>query len=564
MVRAIAAKADDGGAMKARFEYACFGAGRVRAGIGAGLDNLGNTCFMNSTLQCLMHCEPFARYCVRHVFRRLALNDPGRLSPSDLQDGKRLCMLGKQIPESPARVQPDAISTVFQTLGGARLIMNRTPGQGMEMSVSPHKLEATLPRLESGGLSRGRQHDAQEFLAKLIDTGEEDIRRAGLPWTQAMHFGLVNRVECSTCGAVSRKQDDSQALNLEIPGEARSVGDCLEAFFTDEILDGDNKYECEKCKEKKMGLQPARKGLRLPDAMPEMLVVHLKRFRFGAGGLYGGYRRKGVAGRYPGNPKAHGGRSNLPGRSPRSFGVGSAYPRSNHSRHNGYGGYGASNGGGYGSSSSSPYGGYGGYGGFGGYNSGLSLGGGSKIQTHLDFDEILQLHGLVEPEASRDEEQEGTGGASAAAAQASSSASGGPAAAASGRQGASGAAAGGSQSRARHTYRLRGIVVHAGSSSFSGHYFAYVKCLPRGWYKDRKSLPAEQWYCMNDSYVTPCGWDEVQRQQAYLVRERAGLTVLHAHARFPLLFGCPATFHLALASVLPCHRHRTDAFCTCV
>ncbi|XP_058447115.1 ubiquitin carboxyl-terminal hydrolase 20 [Malaya genurostris] len=57
-------------------------------------------------------------------------------------------------------------------------------------------------------------------------------------------------------------------------GPAVSLHDCMAAFFSADELKGDNMYSCEKCNKLRNGVKYSRVL-----ALPEMLCVHLKRFR---------------------------------------------------------------------------------------------------------------------------------------------------------------------------------------------------------------------------------------------------------------------------------------------
>jgi|JI6StandDraft_1071083.scaffolds.fasta_scaffold04677_12 ubiquitin carboxyl-terminal hydrolase 36/42 len=55
--------------------------------------------------------------------------------------------------------------------------------------------------------------------------------------------------------------------------QSNSVGDSLEAFFKVDLLSGDNRYRCEKCKK----LSNAHKRF-LFHKLPQVLTIQLKRF----------------------------------------------------------------------------------------------------------------------------------------------------------------------------------------------------------------------------------------------------------------------------------------------
>ena len=59
------------------------------------------------------------------------------------------------------------------------------------------------------------------------------------------------------------------------PGKNKSVDEALENLFSDEILDGDNKYFCKTCNSK----QDAIKGMRLVE-LPIYVSFYVNRFDF--------------------------------------------------------------------------------------------------------------------------------------------------------------------------------------------------------------------------------------------------------------------------------------------
>mmetsp|Transcript_7503 Transcript_7503/g.21917 ORF Transcript_7503/g.21917 Transcript_7503/m.21917 type:complete len:1185 (+) Transcript_7503:311-3865(+) len=112
-----------------------------------GLNNLGNTCFMNSALQCLSHSTPITRYFLSGGFKK------------DIN------------PDNPLGTGGKLALAYHSTIQG--LWMNASKGH---TSTSPTDLKRAIA-LFAPRFAGYQQHDAQEFLAYLLDGLHEDLNR---------------------------------------------------------------------------------------------------------------------------------------------------------------------------------------------------------------------------------------------------------------------------------------------------------------------------------------------------------------------------------------------------
>ncbi|VTJ90217.1 Hypothetical predicted protein [Marmota monax] len=205
---------------------------------GAGLQNMGNTCYVNAALQCLTYTPPLANYmlsqehcqrCPRH----------------------RVCML-----------------CVMQAHVTRAL---RHPGDVIQ----------PLPALVAG-FHTSRQEDAHEFLLFTLHAMQKACLRGHKqpgahskdPTLMRQIFGGCwrSQIKCLHCCGLSDTFDPYLDIMLDITA-AQSVQHALEHLVKPEWLEGENAYQCGVCQKKR----PACKTLTLQKA-PKVLMLVLKRF----------------------------------------------------------------------------------------------------------------------------------------------------------------------------------------------------------------------------------------------------------------------------------------------
>ena len=224
-----------------------------------GLENFGNTCYCNSVLQALYACDSFREGVLEYQRQR-----------------------GSQTASAASTSGRGATPTLLRALGD--LFEEITTQKKRTGTVSPKRFIDQLRR--DNELFRGHQHqDAHEFLNFLLNECCENLERelAGTgereagqkTWIHDVFEGaLANQTRCLWCENTTNREEDFLDLSVDIE-ENSSITTCLNNFSAKELLDKNDKFQCDRCG----GLHEAQKRMLIQRA-PNVLAVHLKRFKY--------------------------------------------------------------------------------------------------------------------------------------------------------------------------------------------------------------------------------------------------------------------------------------------
>jgi len=171
-----------------------------------GFDNLGNSCYMNCILQCLMHAEPLLNY----FLEQGQAQDGSENNDNNNNDNNNDNQSDKWVEKTSYLAEVNKTNPLGSggLVAAAFCSLLKTVWSGDESTTfSPIEFKATFTAF-ARHFNNNHQHDAQEFASSLLDVLHEDLNR--VPSSSASSAAdKLKSMSLTSNGSASKPQNKS-------------------------------------------------------------------------------------------------------------------------------------------------------------------------------------------------------------------------------------------------------------------------------------------------------------------------------------------------------------------
>jgi ubiquitin carboxyl-terminal hydrolase 8 len=210
-----------------------------------GLDNMGNTCYMNSTLQFLSNIPPLSRFFKsRQILKFINSKNPAGT-------GGRVAL---------------TYSYLVQEMWSGKV-----------EKCTPAALKQMIDRYTTQ-FTEHDQHDSQEFMSFLLDALHEDLlytHNESSPISEMFQGQLHTTIHCENgCPSVLAPSTfNFLPLPIPVANDETDLAECMKNFLEPELIGNHGKWYCGSCNQKTNAWKFTKIKL-----LPPVLILQLKRF----------------------------------------------------------------------------------------------------------------------------------------------------------------------------------------------------------------------------------------------------------------------------------------------
>lgn len=208
-----------------------------------GINNIGNTCYMNSAIQLFLNYKVIRKFIYVNDFTNIKLNTLKLFLDNHNPKPIKL-MLGEKNKQFIGGQQNDSHECLITLL---------------DIIEEAIKNEDTIRAKIKGFDKKITIGNTNIPITKLLDT--------------LLNFNIQSNIKCPKCNYISETKKEEKILSLPINDTTNNLNDCLNQFQNIEILNENNMWKCDRCNQSVC----ADKWLTIT-SFPKYMTIHLKRF----------------------------------------------------------------------------------------------------------------------------------------------------------------------------------------------------------------------------------------------------------------------------------------------
>lgn len=228
-----------------------------------GLGNLGNTCYINTFVQCIGHVSCLREYLIG--------NEHVGVFSKELQD-----VLQKMWKQNQSLLPKRFVSCIQQTFGFG-VYEQHDLNELVMMCYDKIACEdnSQLYSVRDVAMTDARNNSIKTLCARATEAWEKYHKNGSMHHWTLMTEGLqVQQVQCLNCKACYHNFEPFTTINIDLNDDEGKVSleDKVASYFDAESL---QEWKCDQCK----SVHPCEKVIRMWK-MPKVISIVLKRFRY--------------------------------------------------------------------------------------------------------------------------------------------------------------------------------------------------------------------------------------------------------------------------------------------